>query len=416
MWKSYTLALAGQPCLHGYDACMVDKANGALRRNCREKHGKPSFSPFRVFLFSQNSSVRYWGLILWHLWIGRARHPGPGLHSRHFGLEVFNVGRWLTHGDLALEAGVDFLAVVEHRLIPTRVRSEWARLGRKDLASVWAPACQDSSHVGNAGVGAVSMKGAPLALPYFATAKFKRVRCMLPLGFGRFMHLVVLYGYQGPGTDAEQLALTEQLFDAEGELSVVARGQPCMLVGDFNVEPTKIPCLAKGISAVLWVDFEEAWALAAGLQPAPTGKRDWSSACGHRRDFMVRCPLAAAVLSCRVQADRWVAPHLSVQTLFDCCRWDCRVTQPVQRTPLRPASWLPAVDKNRGSKSVDVQRVWEIHDDRLQLMSRQEAMQLDESLDAGDVSRAWRVWSGAAEVALDDAFRFSGGPVTTRGP
>ena len=31
-------------------------------------------------------------------------------------------------GDLALEARVDFLAVVEHRLIPARVRSEWARL------------------------------------------------------------------------------------------------------------------------------------------------------------------------------------------------------------------------------------------------------------------------------------------------
>ena len=34
---------------------------------------------------------------------------------------------------------------------------------------------------------------------------------MLPLGFGRFMHLVVLYGFQGADTDAEQLALTEQL-------------------------------------------------------------------------------------------------------------------------------------------------------------------------------------------------------------
>ena len=73
--------------------------------------------------------------------------------------------------------------------------------------------------------------------------------------------------FQGADTDAEQLALTEQLFDAAlGELSVVARGQPCLLVGDFNVEPTKIPCLAKGISAGLWVDFEEAWALAAGLR------------------------------------------------------------------------------------------------------------------------------------------------------
>ena len=51
----------------------------------------------------------------------------------------------------------------------------------------------------------------------------------------------------GADHDPEQLALTEQLFDAAlGELCIVARGQPCLLVGDFNVEPTKIPCLAKG--------------------------------------------------------------------------------------------------------------------------------------------------------------------------
>ena len=50
-----------------------------------------------------------------------------------------------------------------------------------------------------------------------------------------FMHVVVLYGYQGADSDPDQLALTDQLFDAAlGELSVVARGQPCMLVGDFQ--------------------------------------------------------------------------------------------------------------------------------------------------------------------------------------
>ena len=124
------------------------------------------------------------------------------------------------------------------------------------------------------------------------------------------MHIVVLYGFQGADSDAEQLSLTEQLFDAAlGELSVVSRGQPCLLVGDFNVEPTKIPCLAKGISAGLWVDLEEAWALAAGLHPAITCKKAWDSVGGHRRDFMVGCLLAvAAVLSCKVQNDRWVAP------------------------------------------------------------------------------------------------------------
>ena len=72
-------ALAGQPSLHGYDACMVYRTKGALRRNRRQKFGETSFSPSWVLLFSQNSRVRYWGLTLWYLWIGRARHPGPPL-------------------------------------------------------------------------------------------------------------------------------------------------------------------------------------------------------------------------------------------------------------------------------------------------------------------------------------------------
>ena len=93
--------------------------------------------------------------------------------------------------------------------------------------------------------------------------------------------------------------MTEQLFDAAlGELSVVARGQPCLLVGDFNVEPTKIPCLAKGISAGLWVDLEGSWALATGKQPSSTCMRECGSGGGNRRDFMVGCPL--------LLPDRWI--------------------------------------------------------------------------------------------------------------
>ena len=310
IWKPYMLALVGQPSLHGCDACMVYWIKGALRRNCRLKQCETSVSPYWVFLFSRNPTKRFWGLILWHFWAGRARHPGPPSQHHSVSLEFFNVGGWLTHGDLALDAGVDFLAVAEHRLIPARVRSEWSRLKGKGLSSIWAPASQDSSHVGNAGVGVVSLRGAPLALPTFVTAQFKSffdcgraVRCLLPLASGRFLHLCVLYGYQGADTDPEQLALTDQLFDAAlGELYVAALGQPCLMVGDFNVEPTKIPCLAKGISAGLWVDFGEAWAIAAGLQPSPSCKRSWTAACGRRRDFILGCPLAAAaILSCKVQ-------------------------------------------------------------------------------------------------------------------
>ena len=58
-------------------------------------------------------------------------------------------------------------------MIPARVRNESNPLRRKGLASVWAPACQDSSHVGNAGVGVVSLRRAPVALPSFGTSQFK---------------------------------------------------------------------------------------------------------------------------------------------------------------------------------------------------------------------------------------------------
>ena len=177
-------------------------------------------------------------------------------------------------------------------------------------------------------------------------------------------------------------------------------------------------CLAwrKGISAGLWIDFWEAWALAAGLHPAPTCKRSWTAAGGHRRDFILGCPLAAAaILSCKVQPDRWIAPHLAVRVLFDYGCWESWVTQSVRCTPLWPASWLPVVDKSRGSKSVEDKRVWEIYDERLQFVSRQDASLLDQSLNRGDVSLALSVWSRAAESALVDAFRFSGGPLPSRG-
>ena len=135
--------------------------------------------------------------MVWHLWLGRARHPGPGSVGS-VGIEVFIVGGWLTNGDLAVETSADFLCVTEHGLVSARARSEWKRLRDKSISSIWSPASQELSVVSNAGVGVVSLKGAPLALPTFATPGFERffglgraVRCLVPLGCRRFMHLVV---------------------------------------------------------------------------------------------------------------------------------------------------------------------------------------------------------------------------------
>ena len=205
-------------------------------------------------------------MVLWHLWIGRARHPGPG--SVPFLVEVLTVGGWLTHCDFALDVGVDFLAVVEHRLIPAGVRSEWAAsfgrlLRRRRL--MWV------------------MPGLVLLA---CVVHLCRCLLLLLLSFSVFLIVVGLFDVcflwvVGGGADRDPKRLTDQLLDAAlGELGVVAREQPCLLVGDFNMEPTKIPCLAKGIMAGLWVDLEASWALASGRNPGVTCKQDLGSSLG----------------------------------------------------------------------------------------------------------------------------------------
>ena len=122
-----------------------------------------------------------------------------------------------------------------------------------------------------------------------------------------------------------------------------------------------------------------------------------------------------ALLSCLVEQGRWLKPHLVVGSYFDCRRWTCRVTQPIQRTPLWPAAWLSAVDKSRSSKSVELQRVWEMYDDPLQFMAVPEALWRDDASRWEDVSDAWIVWSAETMTALADACCFAGGPVPDRG-
>ena len=78
-------------------------------------------------------------------------------------------------------------------------------------------------------------------------------------------------------------------------------------------------------------------------------------------------------------------------------------------------SWLPVLDKSRGSKAAEVQRDWDVYDDRLQFMSWDDAQNLYDSLASRDVSLAWLIWSSTFEAALADAYRFAGGPIPDNG-
>ena len=162
------------PCYH--DAYSVGTPNWAFRVKGWLTHCKTTISPLFGRFFLVCKRTFFVRVLIWMFHIGRARYPGPG--PRFFTLgqlsfEFAHVGGWLTSGDLALDSCAQFLAVAEHRLIPSRARSVGHQLRKAGFHSVWAPACQDRVAGGHAGVGVVSLGGASLSLPSFVTPQFQ---------------------------------------------------------------------------------------------------------------------------------------------------------------------------------------------------------------------------------------------------
>ena len=262
--------------------------------------------PFTFPVFKR--SLRFfWGLMS----IGRARYPSPctSYYPSGFSIEFLNVGGWLCRGDLALESKAHFLAVAEHRLIPARARNVTTQLRKVRRSSVWAPSCQVVTPGGHAGVGVISLHGAPLALPTLFDPSFKEFfrigrAIVLPLVNGGVVHLFVIYGCQGAESDPEKLQLSEHLFAAVlAEARMCCAGQPVIPAGDFNADPTVIPSLAKSIFDGHWIDLERASATCRRVPPSYTCQFQLDEDKGSRRDFVLACPIAlAAATACSVFA------------------------------------------------------------------------------------------------------------------
>ena len=142
--------------------------------------------------------------------------------------------------------------------------------------SVWY---HDQVAGGHAGVGVVSLGGAPLCLPSFLTPQFKEffrlgraLRTTLPTGRGGVVHLFVVCGYQGAEDDSDQLLLTLRLFWLRLRLFVLVN--LCLMPGDLNADPAVIPCLAKGISAGKFVGLALAFSRGAGTALVATCRFD----------------------------------------------------------------------------------------------------------------------------------------------
>ena len=190
------------------------------------------------------------------------------------------------------------------------------------------------------------------------------MRVVLPLGNGGIVHLFVIYGYQGAESDPEKLQLSEHLFAAVlAEARVCCAGQPVLIVGDFNADPSCYPSLAKGIMDGHWIDLEQAFATGRGVAPSRTCQFQLDEDKGSRRDFVVAFPIAmAAASACRVLPDRWFIPHFAVYAEFTLSAWGCHCREELGfYSPLWPACWLTCPDRSRRSPSHAVQNIWDVY-------------------------------------------------------
>ena len=264
----------------------------------------------------------------------------------------------------------------------------------------------------------VSLRGAPISMPSVATVGFSEffqlgrvLRCHLPVAGGRVVHLVVVFGFQGASR------LTEKLLDAVlCELAVVASGQPCLIVGDLNIEPERIPCLLKGLMAGDWFDLQSSWASASGVDPLPTCCRSFGSGGGSMRDFILGCPLAVSALRwCSVLQDRWILHHYAVRASFSVGRWSARVCLPACSLSFGLLPGLPVLISPGGLSLLRFVVFGMCMMSLLSLVRPTFWEGIRSSLMAGDISSAWSIWSFSAEVSFVRAFVGSGGPTPESG-
>ena len=84
-----------------------------------------------------------------------------------------------------------------------------------------------------------------------------------------------LGNFQGSNDDSHKLALANKLLEAViCEARAYGTGQPVIITGELNVEPSVIPVTAKALMCGHHIDLEEASASGKGVPPSPTYRFD----------------------------------------------------------------------------------------------------------------------------------------------
>ena len=341
----------------------------------------------------------FWEVKVWKFHIGMARHPGPGKRlftPGQLSVEFVNVGGWLTYGNLALDSCAQFLAVAERRLIPSRARSVCHQLRKACHQSVWSPACQDQVAGGHAGVGVVSLGGAPLSLPSFTTPQFKEffrlgraLRTILRTGKGGVVHLFVVDGIRVRRMIVISFCLlisSYRLFWLMLRLFVLV--SLCSLL--LFLVLLRVFLL---VGLLIWHWFFLVELVLHLMLPVGLILRVvWV-----RVETLVGCPNALAASDACFVTDRWFTLHFSVFARFRIDAWLADVACPMVCQPVWPACWLDTPDRSSLSSSRVVQDVWDTYRDELGVVP-------DDAASRSSADDFWSIWSRSAEDGFFRAY------------
>ena len=189
-------------------------------------------------------------------------------------------------------------------------------------------------------------------------------------------------------------------------------GQPVVLVGDFNADPTVVPSLAKGIMDGHWIDIEQAFATGRGVAPSRTCQFQLDEDKGSGRDFVLAGSIAmAATTPCRVLPDRWFVPHFAVYAEFSLSLHGMPLS--IELGSVHSCGQLVGliglIAPGR-SPSHAVQNIWDVYIQEVGFVSREVREQLFTACNSPDVDASWLLWNREAEASLARAYLFAGGP------
>ena len=250
--------------------------------------------------------------------VGEASHPGPFGRLR---IESINVTSIVSHYETLVCRSADVTLVQEHSLKAdqrTDFRDFALTHGRKTSLSGLDPTRKRPT----GGVGIISTINfvkppirSALLLEAVETGRvdFSAIKVCQ----GHYLPIFNIYGYTGGHTNRIAAARTDALLAAALDELRFLPECPCLVLGDFNAEPSDLPTLRK-VTGLGWTNLGASAEMWNQLPNVPTCRAPNVSGPGTVRDYIIASPMCLPLIThFAVHSDEAFATHSVLECTLD---------------------------------------------------------------------------------------------------